>query len=401
MGTEGSSRRAYSLVVVATFTYTFLMFIWFSLPAYLTVISDELGLNGTEAGIVVGAVPLTYIALSLPSGAFVDRVGPGRSLAAGAVIYGAAQAGRSTATGFWTLLLFTLLIGIGATAITFGLPKLVSTLFPPHRTGFPSSIYLVGASSGSAIVFGLGRPTLGPLLGGWRPLFFWSGIVAVGYGLCWYAVAAMATVDASVEQDESSFSSLRADLWRVLTHRELQLLVVVGTMYLFVNHSSQGWLQTILETRGLSADRAARTVTLFIVAFASGIFTIPALADRFQIRRPALIASGVGISFGAAGLALGGTGPLSYAGIVLTALGIGGLSPLIRAIPAELDGLGSEYTGTAIGFVFAVGEIGGFIGPVAIGWLRDVTGSFVPGLLVLVTAGVVTALAGESLRQAA
>lgn len=396
----GDAGIAYGIVVVATLAYTCLMFIWFSLPAYLAPIIDELGLTGTQAGAVVGAIPLTYIPLALFSGVVVDRMGPGRSLAVGVVLYGGAQIGRSLSTGFPSLLAWTLLIGVGATAVTFGLPKLVSVLFPPDRTGTPSSIYLVGASAGSAAVFGLGRPIFGPMLGGWRPLFFWSGIVAVGYGLVWFAVARRTGIDdRAADPEPFSIRSIGGDLAFVLSHRELQLIVVVGTMYLLVNHGVQGWLPTLLESRGVPPARAGRTTSLFVVAYAAGIFAIPAAADRLAARRPALIACGSLIGLGVTGIAAGGNGGLTIAGVVATGVGAGGVSPLVRAMPPELDGIGSRLTGTAVGFVFAVGEIGGFLGPVLIGTFHERTESFVPGLAMLATAGVVVALVGEALRR--
>ncbi|MDS0476519.1 MFS transporter [Natrinema sp. 1APR25-10V2] len=399
-------RRAYAAVVVGTLGYTCLMFVWFSLPAYLSTIIDDLGLSGTQAGVVAGAVPLTYIPIALFTGTVVDRVGPGRSLAAGVLIYGVAQVGRSFAAGFPSLLGTTLLIGVGATAITFGLPKLVSVLFPPDETGFPSSIYLVGASAGTASAFAVGRPILGPLLGGWRELFLWSGVVAVGYGLLWLVVALRlgiddrnrAANDADAADSSLTLAAIRRDLKLVLTHRELQLVVVVGTMYLLIAHGMQGWLPTLLEARGFSADRAGRTTSLLVAANVVGVLTIPAVADRFGVRRTALMVCGLVAALGISGVVASGVGLLLLGSILVTGFGFGGLSPLIRAIPPELEGIGARLTGTAVGFIFAVGEIGGFLGPVLVGALRDLTGSYVPGLLVLASGGLVVAVAGGVLR---
>ncbi|RZH68345.1 MFS transporter [Natrinema altunense] len=400
-------RRAYGTVAVGTIGYTCLMFVWFSLPAYLSPIIDELGLSGAQAGVVAGAVPLTYVPIALVTGLIVDRVGPGRSLAAGVLIYGVAQVARSFAVGFPSLLAATLLIGVGATAITFGLPKLVSVLFPPDETGFPSSIYLVGASAGTASVFAVGRPILGPVLGGWRGLFFWSGVVAIGYGLCWFVVARRLGIDArnraanDADPADSSLSlaAIRRDLALVLTHRELQLVVVVGTMYLLIAHGMQGWLPTLLESRGYSPARAGRTTSLLVAANVVGVLTVPAAADRLGVRRTALIGCGLVAGLGITGVLSSGLGLLLLASVVVTGFGFGGLSPLIRAMPPELEGIGARLTGTAVGFIFAVGEIGGFLGPVLVGTLHDVTGSYVPGLGLLASAGLVVAVAGGVLRS--
>ncbi|SIR65297.1 MFS transporter [Natronorubrum thiooxidans] len=400
MRTNGSGyRQEYGLVVLGAGSYTCLMFVWFSLPAFLSTIIAELDLSSTQAGILAGAVPLTYIPLALFSGLAVDRVGPGRSLAVGVLIYGVAQIGRSTAGSFPSLLATTLLLGVGATAITFGLPKLVGVLFPPAATGRPSAIYLIGASTGSALVFAVGRPILGPWLGGWRPLFFWSGVVAIGYGLCWLLVTWHVGIDDRMaDNDPFSLESVVDDLRLVLSHRDLQLIVVIGTMYLLLHHGLQGWLPTVLESRGLAAGVAGQATSLLIGSYVVGVLFIPTLADRFAARRLALMGCGSVAFLGVAGVIAGGSGTLAVIGIVFAGLGIGGVSPLIRAIPPTLEGIGARLTGTAVGFIFAVGEIGGFFGPMLIGVFHDVTGSYVPGLAMLSGGTLVIVLAGTMLR---
>lgn len=396
----GANRWSYGLVVTATFSYVALMFIWFSIPAYLSVITDEVGLTSLEAGLLVGAVPLTYIPLALISGIIVDSKGPGVSLAAGAVLFGGAQIGRSVATGFASLFVFTTLIGVGATTITFGLPKLVSILFPPKRTGFPSTIYLLGASGGSALVFGVGRPVFGPWLGGWRPLFFWSGIVAIAIAAGWYTVAKWAKIDARVS-DANSLSVERAleDLKHLLTHRELQLVVVIGSMYLLIMHSLQGWLPVILESRGFSPSIAGKITGILVIAIALGTFVVPTAADRLSARRKALVACGVIVSTGILGIVISSAVIPLVGAVIIVGFGVGGISSIVRAIPPELEGVGVEFTGAAVGFIFAVGEIGGFLGPVVIGTLHCITGSYTPGLAILGLAGLVVVIAGGYLLR--
>jgi cyanate permease len=72
---------------------------------------------------------------------------------------------------------------------------------------------------------------------------------------------------------------------------------------------------------------------------------------------------------------------------------------MVRAIPPSLEDIGTRLTGTAVGLVFAVGEIGGFAGPFLIGLLRDATGSFLPGLAVLAAGGIAAVFAGYRLNS--
>jgi cyanate permease len=151
-------------------------------------------------------------------------------------------------------------------------------------------------------------------------------------------------------------------------------VVVVGAMYLLASHGVQGWLPTVLESRGVSPGLAGQSTSLFVAAYAVGIFVVPAVADRYEVRPTALSVCGGVFCVGMLGIvAADGIGPALLGSIVVAGVGVGGLSPLVRAIPPALDGIGARLTGTAVGFIFAVGEIGGFLGPVLVGTVHDLT----------------------------
>ena len=382
--------------------YGALLFVWFSLPAYLAPIIDALGLTGTQAGVIAGAIPLTYIPLGLLSGLVIDRVGARVGIGVGIALAGIGQLGRAGADGFAAMLALTLVMGVGATGLTFGLPKLAAELYPSEFVGRAASVYLVASYAGSATAFGLGRPVLGPALGGWRPLFFASGAATIVLAVVWTVLARV--IPAGNHETEGgggfSLSSLSDDVRAVFAHRDLRLLVVLGTAYLFVLHGLQGWLVTLLEARGVAPSLAGGVTAVLVVGQVVGVLAVPALAERLDRTRGAIIVCGIVACLGVVGLFFEPAAALVLAVPVgLVGLGMGGLSPLIRSIPVELDGIGAALTGTAVGLVFAVGEIGGFLGPVVIGALRDVTGSFAPGLALCAVGALVASGAGAAMRE--
>ena len=393
------SREAYVLLAGGTVAYFLFLFVWFLLPAFLSPVIDALGLSSTEAGLVAGAVQLTYVPLALASGFVVDRVGAANAIGAGLAVLGAGGALRSLAGGFPALFGATLLLGVGGTGITFGLPKLVAELFPPRRTGAASSTYLVGASLGTAAAFAVGRPVLGPATGGWRPLFQLSGLAVLATGVGWLVVARPLRRRATRFDADEPTPGL-GDLRAVLAHPQLRLLVAVGTMQLFVSHGLQAWIATALEASGLAATLAASVASGLVLARIVGTVGIPPLSDRFRARRPALLGCGLLGAAGVVGLLLPGAGPVATAAAVaLAGIGVGGVAPLVRAIPVELDGIGPGLTATATGLIFSVGEIGGFAGPFLVGSARDLAGSFLPGFGALALGGLVIAAAGYAMDE--
>jgi cyanate permease len=392
----------YLLLGLGTLAYSCLTFVWFSLAAYLPVVIDDLGLTATQAGLLTGAIPLTYVPVSLVSGSLVDRIGPYRGIGAGLVVFGAAQVGRAVAPGFPTLLGLTVAVGLGATLITFGLPKLVSELFPADAAGTPSSVYVLGASAGTAAAFTLGRSLLGPALGGWRPLFRYTGVAVLGYAAVWAVVARLSPVGRLRSADAEAATpgpevTLRRNVRRVFASRPMRLLTVVGVVYLAVVHGLQNWLATLLEVRGVAPTRAATATGGFVAAAAVGTFAIPPVSDRLGDRGGVIAACGAGCALGVLALVLPVPLAVSVAGALLVGVGVGGLSPLVRVVPAELEAVGPALTGTAVGLIFAVGEVGGFLGPFLIGWLFDLTGSYTPGLAVVCLGCLAAVAAGRRL----
>lgn len=391
---------SYALVVLGALSYFCLLFVWFLLPAFLTAISAELSLSSAQGGLLVGAVPLTYVPLSVLTGLVIDRVGAERAIAVALVLFGSAQTLRGVAPDFPTVLAATVLLGVGATGITFGLPKLVSGLFPSRLLGTMSTVYVIGSYLGTAAAYGVGRSVLGPFFGGWRPTFVWTGAGVLAFAVVWVAaVAVYRRRHGGPDADPSPFSvsSLRTDVVRVFSHRGMRLLVVVGTAYLLIQHGLQGWLPAVLESRGLAAATAGTVATSYVVGQATGSILIPPASDRLERRRGAVALCGVAATVGILGLLYDGPLALTAVTIAVVGFGMGGVSPLLRALPTEMDEIGPELTATAVGLIFAVGEIGGFVGPFVVGSLRDATGTFATGLAVLMLGGVAIAVAGARL----
>ncbi|MFB6121201.1 MAG: CynX/NimT family MFS transporter [Halobacteriaceae archaeon] len=392
----------WGLLAMGALAYACLLFVWFSVAAFLAPISAELGLSSSEAGLLTGIIPLAYVPVSLFSGAVTDRIGPYRAIGGGLALFGAAQAARAGVTTFPAMLALTVVVGVGGTAITFGLPKLVARLFPAGSAGTPSTVYVLGSLAGTAAAFSLGRGVLGPMLGGWRPVFWTTGLAVLGYAAVW-AVAAWLAPTAALRvgeaADESlSLASLRTDVAAVFGSRSMRLLLVVGATYLLVVHGLQNWLTAVLTHRGVAAGVASTVASGFVAARAVGILVVPPLSDRLGRRGGAVAACSAACALGTGALVVGGLPfAVAVAGVTLAGVGVGGLSPLVRIVPPELDDVGPELTGTAVGLIFAVGEFGGFLGPFLVGGLFDLTGSYAPGLAVISAGCVAAIVAGRRL----
>jgi ACS family tartrate transporter-like MFS transporter len=105
---------------------------------------------------------------------------------------------------------------------------------------------------------------------------------------------------------------------------------------------------------------------------------------------------------GATGFVLTVLGPgtlaFSLATLSIAAFGIWGTLGPYWAIPTAF--LRGTAAAGGIALVNSVGNVGGFIGPIIVGWIRDATGGFTAGLLTLagvlvLGAAVVLAMPGS------
>jgi ACS family tartrate transporter-like MFS transporter len=150
------------------------------------------------------------------------------------------------------------------------------------------------------------------------------------------------------------------------------------------------WLPQIVQAAGTLSSRAVVLVSAipYVVA-AVGMVIIGAHSDRTGERRWHVAGSAL---VGASGFALTALAPAtvatSLAALSLAAAGIwGALGPFWTMPAAFLRGTAAAG---GIAIVNSVGNLGGFVGPFFVGYVRDATGSFAGGLLGL-TASLILA----------
>src|SRR5262249_58379211 len=80
----------------------------------------------------------------------------------------------------------------------------------------------------------------------------------------------------------------------------------------------------------------------------------------------------------------------ALAGLSVATIGFYGMKPSFWPLPSTF--LSGTAAAAAIAGINSLGNLGGLIGPTAVGWLRDKTGSFEAGLYFLAGCALVSAL---------
>jgi ACS family tartrate transporter-like MFS transporter len=209
--------------------------------------------------------------------------------------------------------------------------------------------------------------------------------------------AALATQIAA-EQESRAGGERHVALLGSMKSARVWLLCVVYFLNTTVSYGLFLWLPKILEAASGWHDMrlAAISALPFVIALATMVI-IGRHSDRTGERKWHLAWSALGA---AAGLVLAAAAGTNVALLVLAfticQAGQRTVQPLFWTLPPLL--LGGTAAAAGFALINSVGNLGGFAGPTVMGYLRETTGGYAGGLLVLAAALVIQAGIVVSLR---
>jgi len=355
-------------------------FIGRSAAPLVTPMLEDLDMTYGQMGVVLGSWQLVYMAVAVFAGIILDKWGLRKSLFIGTVIIGISSVSRYYANGFGTLLAMVGLFGVGGSVISIGAPKAISMWFAGKDRGTAVGIYMTGPWFGQMFVLAATNAVVMPLTGySWRLTFVYYGLFCFGAALLWWFFGREVIHENNAERQ--SFIRIIATLFKV---HNVQILLLAGFFSFAIIHGFASWLPKILENSGISPAKAGLYSSFpFLVGIPTVLIIpriIPAHLRGWGIAFFALL-SGV-----ASFLVITSSLPFLY-GLFLYGISIPNLVPLLILTLMETPEVGSEHMGAAGGIFFCISDMGGFFGPLIMGFLVDLTGLFVTAAVFLVLLG--------------
>jgi cyanate permease len=266
------------------------------------------------------------------------------------------------------------LFGAGAPFISIGCPKAISIWFEGRNRGTAVGIYLTGPWIGGIVALTLTNSLVMPLVGqSWRHTFLLYGMLTVAAGAIWWLLARDA--GPSVAADAPGMIGVFRALIKV---RNVWIVLALGLLTFATLHALTNWLPKILEAGGLSPATAGVASALPLAAGIPALLVVPGLIPP-PLRGRFLACSAL-VSLGTLIAILTGSGHVQLAALVLFGIAISPCYPILTLILMDAPEVGSKYMGSAGGMFFCVAEIGGFSGPLALGAIVDIAGSFLAGI---------------------
>jgi len=350
-------------------------FFW---PALLPGMIGRWALSNSEAGWITAIFYLAYIAAVPILVTLTDRVDAKRVYLAGVA---ATVAGHllfaGYADGFWSALGARALTGIGwAGTYMTGLKLLVDLvddkLMSRAAAGHAASIGISGALSFACADLIAG-------LAGWRAAFLVAGVSAA---LAWLLIALAAPGRASASRPAVSALAL-FDFRPVLRNRSAMAYAIAYCVHTLEMNALRGWgvafLGFVAVSTGASATVMSPTATLTVLGLLGTLMSVLGNEAAIRVGRRRLISFAMAASAVCAVL-LGFVGSQSYAFAVVLILIYG---PIVWLDSSSLTaGTAGTAEPSRRGATLAVhsmlGYFGGFVGPLAVGWVLDLRGGMSP-----------------------
>ena len=428
MGISTQAGRAPSITSIELEKRTFAKIAWRLLPlvtiAYVLDYMDrnnvgfaaltmnrEVGLSASQFGTGAGILFLSYCLFEVPSNVALHRFGTRVWLARIMITWGLVSAATIFVTGpkSWYLLRF--LLGLAEAGFYPGVVFYLSTWFPAeYRTRM--LVWFLLAIPISTVV---GAPISGLLLGlngvaglsGWKWLFIVEGlpVVILGFTTLW-TLADRPENATWLSPEEKAIVRGRIlnerrerevrDLWPALKDSRVVLLALIQLGFTTGSYGVGIWLPQIIKMGQLTNVQVGVITSVCYLVACIGMMIWAAQVDKSgrRLRNLALCCL-----VSAAGLLLAIWSHqfwVSLAWIVVGLIGINAARAIFWTIPAEF--LTGVAAAGGLAFINSIGTIGGFLGPFLIGWLKDRTNSFSPGLVVMAGFLIVATALTSSLK---
>jgi cyanate permease len=284
---------------------------------------------------------------------------------------------RYLTTGFLPFLLCVALFGAGAPLVSIGAPTAVSQWFSGKARGTAVGIYTTSPSVGGLFSLAATNSLVMPLMGfSWRLTFVVFGLITLAIALIWVTWARDA-----VPLGTAKPLNMGQTFVRLMKVPRIRMMFICGLFVFATGHGLTNWLPKLFESRDMSASRAGLLASLPLLTGVVSVLVVPALTpQRLRAHAAAVMASVVVIALA---LLMTTRGAPMVAGLVLFGVGNFTIFPLLMLMLMDSPEVGPQSMGLASGIYFAISEIGGFSGPLLMGAMFDLTGTFVTGIVFL------------------
>ena len=350
-------------------------------PAILRAFS----LNTAQMGWLLSAFFWPYAVLQIPAGWLVDRLGARKLYSVSFAIWSVACALMAAATGFWSLLVVRVVLGIGQAAIFPASIHVIASSFTDKQRATAVALFSTGSRFGLIVL-----PVTGAWLisnWGWRVFFLVVGLVPMIWLLAWHKFFvrfpeqtslnnSSAVVRTTSKQDSSP------SMLGLLRNRNVWGICLGYFAYDYVWYLYIAWLPGYLMLeRGYAL---AQTGVYAALPMAAMSIVIPSagFASDWLVRRgypeiavrKSFLCLGLLLACAMVPAGLAADAFVSVLWLTFALAGLGLAAPNTWALTMKVSP--PDSVGMLSGVQNFAGNIGGVLAPLITGYIAHITGSF-------------------------
>jgi ACS family tartrate transporter-like MFS transporter len=382
--------------------------------------NHDIGLTQSMFGVGAGIFFVGYIVFGMPSNLALQRVGARRWIALLMVVWGVLSAATAFVTGPYSFYALRFALGLAEAGFFPGIILYLSYWFPARHRAFVTAMFMTAAPLSNMI----GSPISGALLGingiahlhGWQWLFIVEGAPTVLLGIVswffltdrpedakWLSAPQRSWLTQEMNRERAAKAEQSASsVWGAVKDPRVLLLALVYAGTSTGLYAVGIWAPMIIHHFGFGYFELGLVNAIPNLVAVVGMVLWARNSDRTNERRLhvaiACLAAGIGMLL--AGHATSAV--ILIIGLSVANFGINAAKPPLWSMPTQF--LSGSAAAAGIALINAMGSlIGGTIGPMVIGKLRDMSGDFSLGLYFVSATLLVSAVISYSfgLRRSA
>ena len=370
--------------------------------------NKDLGFSPTVFGVGAGIFFLGYFLFEVPSNLVLDKVGARIWIARVMITWGMISGAMAFVQGPNSFYALRFLLGAAEAGFFPGIILYLSYWFPARQRAAVTAIFMAAAPLSTV----LGSPVSGALLemhgllglSGWQWMFIIEAVPALilGVMVLFYMTDRpekakwlrddernwlVATMNAESAKKAGTASH---SVWRGLADPRVIALSLVYFGTSAGLYTLGIWAPQIIKEFGLSSLQVG-----FLNAL-PGIVAIVAMlvwarhSDRSGERTWHVVGACLLASLGLVLAGFAGSVLAVLLALTLVNIGISSAKPPLWSMPTMF--LSGSAAAAGIAAINSIGNLGGFVGPAMIGWIKDLTGSFQGGLFFVAALLVLSAV---------
>ena len=380
--------------------------------------NQDLGFSPQIFGIGAGIFFFGYFFFEIPSNLMLEKVGARVWMCRIMVSWGLVSMATAFVQGPTSFYILRFLLGLAEAGLYPGMILYMTYWFPQATRARFIALFLAAVPAASVI----GAPISGWLLGfngllhGWQWMLLLEGLPSLALGIAvlwllpdrpgnakWLSADDKAILEARLAADRRDDERLGAmtGFWEMLKDKRIWIFIIPDFSIVIGLYGMGLWMPQMIKALGFTNLETGFLVALPYFVAMLAMVLLGLSSDRSGDRIWHVAGAAFAGALGLAGAVLSNNPVLIIACFCLAASGIYGALAVFWTLPTAI--LRGMAAAGGLALLNSFSNLGGFFGPTLMGWLKQSTGTYMTGMLLLAAmlafAGIATLAIGRAFFQ--